>query len=78
VETPTTIQAVLEFKNKALITLGSSWDVWNHGHPNMEFYGTNGSLRIPDPKIYSTENSSLHPWRVILNPFSNGFTLLGK
>ena len=55
VETPTTIHAVLEFKNKALITLGSSWDVWNHGHPNMELYGTNGSLRIPDPNFFSGE-----------------------
>lgn len=52
VNTPTTIHAILEFANGALITLGASWDVWKHGHRNMELYGTEGSLVVPDPNFF--------------------------
>ena len=52
VTTPTTIHAVLEFDNGALITLGASWDIWQHGHRNMELYGTEGSLVVPDPNFF--------------------------
>ena len=37
----------MEFANGALVTLGTSWDV----HRNMEIYGTEGSLVIPDPNF---------------------------
>jgi predicted dehydrogenase len=50
VGTPTTIHAVLEFHNGAIITLGASWDVASHGHHNIELYGTEGSVYVPDPK----------------------------
>lgn len=52
VSTPTTIHAVLEFETGALITLGASWDVFKHNHPNTELYGTEGSLFIPDPNFF--------------------------
>jgi predicted dehydrogenase len=39
VETPTTIHALLEFANGAVVTLGASWDVKAHGHRPMEVYG---------------------------------------
>ncbi len=52
VETPTTIHALLEFENGAIITLGTSWDVWHHGHHNMELYGDEGTLYIPDPNFF--------------------------
>ncbi|MGB1133417.1 MAG: Gfo/Idh/MocA family protein [bacterium] len=55
VTTPTTIHAVLEFANGALITLGASWDIWQHGHRNMELYGTEGSLVVPDPNFFGGE-----------------------
>ena len=29
-----------------------SWDVWKHGHPPIELYGTEGSLRVPDPNFF--------------------------
>ena len=32
VKTPTTIHALLEFVSGADVTLGTSWDVWSHGH----------------------------------------------
>lgn len=52
VKTPTTIQALLEFVSGARITLTASWDVWSHRHANMELYGTEGSLYVPDPNFF--------------------------
>ncbi|KAA9006121.1 Gfo/Idh/MocA family protein [Histidinibacterium aquaticum] len=52
VDTPTNIHGILEFANGALVTLGASWDVWSHGHYNMELYGENGSIFVPDPNFF--------------------------
>lgn len=52
VDTPTNIQALLEFHSGALITLSGSWDVWAHQHSNMELYGETGSLYVPDPNFF--------------------------
>ncbi|HEY4200213.1 MAG TPA: Gfo/Idh/MocA family oxidoreductase [Devosiaceae bacterium] len=53
VGTPTTIHAIMEFHNGALITLGASWDVFSHGHHNIELYGTEGSVYVPDPNFFN-------------------------
>lgn len=55
VKTPTNIHALLEFANDATITLVASWDVWAHRHSNMELYGTEGSLYVPDPNFFGGE-----------------------
>ncbi len=53
VTTPTTINAVMEFASGAQVTLGASWDVWKHGHPNpIELYGEEGSMLLPDPNFF--------------------------
>tara|TARA_B100001057_G_scaffold190157_1_gene190938 strand:- start:256 stop:1386 length:1131 start_codon:yes stop_codon:yes gene_type:complete len=52
VKTPTNIHALLEFHKGMTITLSTSWDVLAHRHPNMELYGTEGSLYIPDPNFF--------------------------
>ena len=52
VGTPTTIHGVLEFHNGAIVTLGTSWDVFSHGHGPIELYGTEGSLYVPDPNFF--------------------------
>lgn len=49
VETPTHISAVLEFESGAIGGLTTSFDVWHHGMPHIEIYGSEGSLRVPDP-----------------------------
>lgn len=76
VETPTTIHALLQFHNGATVTLGASWDVWAHRHGNMELYGSEGSIYVPDPNFFGgdvryTERSGeaqlLQPWD---HPFS--------
>ncbi|WP_425099537.1 Gfo/Idh/MocA family protein [Tropicibacter sp. S64] len=55
VETPTTIQALLEFENGAIINFGASWDVKAHRHKNMELYGLEASLYVPDPNFFGGE-----------------------
>ncbi len=52
VETPTHVMALLEFASGAKVTFCMSWDVWKHGHPAIELYGTDGSLRVPDPNFF--------------------------
>ncbi len=52
VKTPTNIHALLEFETGATITLSASWDIWAHQHANMELYGLEGSLFVPDPNYF--------------------------
>jgi len=52
VGTPTTIHGVLEFHNGAIVTIGASWDVSSHGHHNIELYGTDGTVYVPDPNFF--------------------------
>jgi predicted dehydrogenase len=52
VETPTTVMALVRFASGADIVFAMSWDVWKHGHSPIELYGTEGSLRVPDPNFF--------------------------
>lgn len=71
VGTPTTIHGVLEFHNGAIVTIGASWDVLAHGHHNIELYGTDGSVFVPDPNFFGGdvvvagtdgEKQTVAPW----------------
>lgn len=53
VKTPTTVHAVLQFSNGAIISYGTSWDVQAHAHSNMELYGETGTLFVPDPNFFA-------------------------
>ena len=52
VETPTTVMALVHFVSGADVMFTMSWDVWKHGHPPIELYGTEGSLKVPDPNFF--------------------------
>ena len=52
VETPTTLLSLLEFADGPQVSFNASWDVWKHGHPPIELYGTEGSVRVPDPNFF--------------------------
>lgn len=52
VTTPTNIHAILEFENGAQIALMGSWDVIANKHTNMELYGVDGALHVPDPNFF--------------------------
>jgi len=49
VETPTHVTGVMDFASGAIGTVVMSFDCWGHHMPNIEIYGTEGSLRVPDP-----------------------------
>ncbi|MCV0396556.1 MAG: Gfo/Idh/MocA family oxidoreductase [Rhizobiaceae bacterium] len=55
VGTPTTIHAILEFVEGAVVTFNASWDVWQHGHAPIELYGEGGTLHVPDPNFFGGE-----------------------
>jgi predicted dehydrogenase len=52
VETPTSVQALLEFASGAQATFLASWDVWKHSLPPIELHGEIASLRLPDPNWF--------------------------
>lgn len=52
VKTPTTIHALLDFVSGAQVTLAASWDVAATRHRNIEIYGTDGALFVPDPNWF--------------------------
>ena len=67
----TNIHAILEFVSGAQIALMASWDVWAHRHQNMELYGTDGAVFVPDPNFFGgkvevtpagAETRELSPW----------------
>ncbi len=49
VDTPTHIAGVMDFGNGAVGTLLTTFDVWSSEHRNIEIYGTEGTLLVPDP-----------------------------
>jgi predicted dehydrogenase len=48
----TNVHAVLEFVSGAQVALMASWDVWASRHQNMELYGTDGAIFVPDPNFF--------------------------
>jgi predicted dehydrogenase len=52
VNTPTHVTGVMDFENGCIGTLVTSFDVWTEYVPRIEIYGTEGSLRLPDPNTF--------------------------
>ncbi len=75
-ETPTSVQALLEFASGAQATFLASWDVWKHSLPPIELHGETASLRLPDPNWFGGRvqiAEGLGGWRAISargEPFS--------
>ena len=80
VETPTHLVGVFDFDNGAIGTLVTSFDVWAHGLPNIEIYGTEGSLKVPDPNGFggkiSVKRHDEKDWRDV--PLTHGFAENGR
>ena len=76
VTTPTHIAGVLDFANGAVGTLLTSFDVWAHHLPAIEIYGTEGSLRVPDPNTFAgpvlLHRANDPTWQEI--PLTHGYT----
>ena len=52
VEVPTHIGGVLDFVSGAVGTIITSFDVYAHSLPYIEIYGTEGTLKVPDPNTF--------------------------
>jgi predicted dehydrogenase len=52
VNTPTHIESFLTFDNGAVVSLLTSFDVYNTKQTNIEIYGTKGTLYVPDPNWF--------------------------
>ena len=52
VNVPTYVTGTLTFKNGAVGTIITTFDVWDSNLPNIEIYGSEGSLRVPDPNTF--------------------------
>ncbi len=74
VKTPTHVTGLLTFVSGAVISITTSFDVWVHRHGNMEIYGSEGSLVVPDPNRFGGTVSLARgrdPWTDV--PLSHGF-----
>ena len=49
VEVPTHVSGSIEFKNGAVATLITSFDIWDSNLPRLEIYGTEGTISMTDP-----------------------------
>ena len=69
VNTPTHIAGLIEFVSGAVATIITSFDVWHHGLPHLEIYGSEGSLRAPDPNwfggVVQARRAADAEWRTI-------------
>lgn len=52
VEVPTHVASTIEFASGAIATLVTSFDVTATRHGNIEVYGTEGTLSVPDPNMF--------------------------
>ncbi|MDR0455122.1 MAG: Gfo/Idh/MocA family oxidoreductase [Treponema sp.] len=52
VEVPTHVAGVLDFADGAVGTIITSFDVYSHTLPGIEIYGTEGTVRVPDPNTF--------------------------
>jgi predicted dehydrogenase len=52
VETPTHIEALLELESGVIGSLMTTFDLWDPEHAAVTVYGSEGSLRLPDPNTF--------------------------
>ena len=49
VEVDTHVNGIMEFENGAVGSIIMSFDMWKSEHPNIEIFGTEGTMQVPDP-----------------------------
>lgn len=52
VETPTFLNAVLDFASGPVASFTATYDVWATDRPKIEIYGSEGTLAVPDPNTF--------------------------
>lgn len=76
VDTATSIHTLLEFSNGAKVTLGLSWDVWQHEHNCMELYGEQATVHVPDPNFFGGEVRTVNAQGEQLIPVDHPFAIV--
>lgn len=75
VEVPTHYSGNIEFANGAVVNMIASFDVYGHGHKPIEIYGTEGSIKVPDPNTFGGAvevKVGRNDWKEI--GFTHGYT----
>jgi len=76
VEVPTHVVGVLDFASGPIATVVTSFDVYYHHMPNIEIYGSHGSMQVPDPNTFGgpikVRRVGESEWRDI--PLSHGYS----
>lgn len=52
VETPTFLNAVMDFASGPVASFTATYDVWATERPKIEIYGSEGTLSVPDPNTF--------------------------
>jgi predicted dehydrogenase len=75
VEVPTHMSGTMQFDNGAVGTLTTTFDIWEHKQPIIEIYGSEGTLRVPDPNTFGGDvelwQTSTKSWRTVPLMFSD-------
>jgi predicted dehydrogenase len=74
VSVATHVSGLMSFVNGAVVSITTSFDVWQHRHGNMELYGAEGSMVVPDPNRFGgtvAVAKRRDPWADM--PLSHGF-----
>ena len=70
----THVSGLLRFVNGAVVSIVTSFDVWQHKHGNMELYGTEGAIVVPDPNRFGGTVSVARERAAWIDvPLSHGF-----
>jgi predicted dehydrogenase len=62
VATPTHLVGSLDFANKAIVQLATSFDVYGSHEPIIAIYGSEGTLLVPDPNGFGGEVKLRRGW----------------
>lgn len=76
VQVPTHVAGILDFANGAIGTIITSFDIWYAQLPFIEIYGTEGTLKVPDPNTFGgpvfLRRFEQDDWKEI--PLSHGYS----
>lgn len=61
VEVPTHVAGILDFQSGAVATLLTTFDVWHADKSRFEIYGSEGSIKVPDPNRFGGPVALLEP-----------------
>lgn len=77
VEIPTHIAGVLDFECGAIASVITSFDIWSTQLPCIEIYGSEGTLRAPDPNLFEgpvyVRRYDCSEWKEL--PLTHGYTV---